>query len=411
MKKLLDLHLNFLIRSGRTNVTGETPIVLRIVYRNQRRDIYTGLYCQPADWDKHHGGLRPGNKLAATINENLDSIRYNALKAIDLLKYKGSPFTIDDLIRKIKGEDEQPVLLQAFLLQRKEELRQKVNIDISQATFEKYERVLRYVFDLLISEYRLKNYPLAQVDIKFLEKYFHFLRSVRNIGNNTAIKYLGAFRTLLAPALKEGIIRKNSFLDVKMKHKTILKGYLTNEELQKITEAALNNKDLDRIRDQFLFCCYTGLAYIDLRQLGRLNLRKDNDGSFYIEKARQKTGQPSIIPLLHPAIRILEKYSRTGDFRDFFWKVSSNQKMNLRLKTIGTKAGLDKLLHMHLARHTFATTITLSNDVPIESVSAMLGHATIRQTMVYAKVVTQKLKNDMKRVNKLFEKNQSKHVN
>lgn len=169
-----------------------------------------------------------------------------------------------------------------------------------------------------------------------------------------------------------------------------------------IIKADLKSKSLERVRDQFLFCCYTGLAYIDLSQLRKTNIRKDNSGNFYIEKQRQKTGQLTIVPLLESAIRILKKYSSSDDFRDFSWYVSTNQKMNEQLKVIGSLAKLEKQLHFHLARHTFATTITLSNGVPIESVSSMLGHATIRQTQDYAKVVALKLTKVMQVVNRLF---------
>ena len=144
------------------------------------------------------------------------------------------------------------------------------------------------------------------------------------------------------------------------------------------------------------------MAYIDLKQFQRSNIRKENNGTFYIEKPRQKTGQLSIIPLIKPAQAILSKYSTSDDFRDFAWYVSTNQKMNEQLKIIEKIAGLDKMLHFHLARHTFATTITLSNGVPIESVSSMLGHATIRQTQDYAQVIAFKLKNDMERVNMVY---------
>ena len=275
-------------------------------------------------------------------------------------------------------------------------------IDIKPTTYEKYERVMRFALDFVQVEYKLKSYPLVQIDVRFLEKFFLYLRSVRKIGNNTSVKYLGAFRTLLMPAMHEGIIRKNPFLELKFKSKKVYKGYLTNEELSCIINADLKSVSLERVRDQFLFCCYTGLAYVDLGQLGKANIRKDNGGTYFIEKPRQKTGQLSIVPLIIPAIEILKKYSNSNDFRDFSWYVSTNQKINEQLKTIGRLSKVEKLLHFHLARHTFATTITLSNGVPIESVSSMLGHATIRQTQDYAKVVAFKLKSDMERLNQVY---------
>jgi site-specific recombinase XerD len=339
---------------------------------------------------------------SSPFNKNLELIRYKAIQVFDEMKFSGIPFTLDELVSKIKGDEERPILLAEFLELRKTEIKERVFIDITPTTYEKYERVLRFVLDFIKVEFKIKNIPLVQVDARFLEKFFQYLRSNRTIGNNTSVKYIGAFRTLLMPAIKEGVIRKNPFVETKFRSKKVYKGYLTNEEITRIVEADLKSEHLDRIRDQFLFCCYTGLAYIDLRQLEKINIRKEQNGSYFIEKPRQKNGQLCIVPLIKPAIQILKKYSRSDDFRDFNWFVSSNQKMNTQLKILGVKSGLDKPLHFHLARHTFATTITLSNGVPIESVSSMLGHATIRQTQDYAKVVAFKLKSDMERLNKVY---------
>lgn len=175
------------------------------------------------------------------------------------------------------------------------------------------------------------------------------------------------------------------------------------EELTCLSALKLTDKDVDRKRDIFLFACYTGLAYVDLKNLKSHHIEAEANGTFYIRKPRQKTGEESIIPLLPAAIRILKRYSITSDFRDFNWYISTNQKMNLGLKYITQKAGFTKILHMHMARHTFATTVTLSNGVPIESVSKMLGHANIRQTQHYAKVVALKIKNDMAQIEGLFQ--------
>ena len=403
MQKFMHIYVGFLCRPSRVNERGESPVVMRIVYRHERRDLYTGLYCYHTDWDGEFGMMSRTSKASKAFNENLDQLRYNAVQVFDQMKFSGITFSIHDLVRKIKGGDDRPSLLSEFLKSRREEMKRRVLIDISEGTYKKYERVLRFVLDFLATESRMKGFPLAQVDTRFLENFFQYLRTVRNIGNNTSLKYLGTFRTLLMPAMHEGIIRKNPFLDLKFKSKKVHKGYLTNEELTRIKEAELDSEYLDRIRDQFLFCCYTGLAYVDLTQLSKTNIRKENGGMYFIEKHRQKTGQLSIIPLLNPAVEILKKYSFSDDFRDFHWHVISNQKINEGLKPIGAMAKVEKLLHFHLARHTFATTITLSNGVPIESVSSMLGHATIRQTQDYAKVVAIKLTNDMLKVNQFYQ--------
>lgn len=402
MLELIQIHYSFLCRQCRTNKKGHAPIVLRVIYRQERRDIYTGLYCPPQHWDHEGCKVLSNSEKGATINRNLEMITYKALQIFDQFKFSGNPFTIDDLVSQIKGQEQKPTLLVDYLQSRNKELKDRKGIDISAATYEKYERSLRFVIDFLEKEYKVKNYPLVKIDSRFLERYFQFLRITKKIGNNTSVKYMTSLKTILMPAIKSVIIRNDPFREIKFKAKTVQKGFLTSEEIDMLTNIKFKSPDLRRIRDQYLFCCYTGLAYIDLRQLCREHFIKQKDNDFYIIKHRQKTGQQSIIPLLPAAIRILQKYSTTKDFRDFLWHVSSNQKMNQRLKTIGEAAGITKQLHMHLARHTFATTITLSNGVPIESVSSMLGHASLRQTQHYAKIVALKVINDMAKVKQLY---------
>jgi len=401
--ELLQIHFSFLCRAGRSNKKGQSPIVLRVIYRNERRDLYTGLYCQKEDWDTTNGKVFNNCKQATTLNKNLELINYKAMQVFDELKFSNAPFTIDELTGKLKGKEERPLLLIEYLTSRNEELKRKAGIDITHTTYEKYERSKRYIIDFLQNEFRQKNYALVKIDGSFLEKYFQYLRGTLKIGNNTAVKYMTSLKTLIIPAIQSGIIRNDPFHSLKFRSKTVCKGFLTDEDIELLTKVKLGSPDLIRIRDQYLLCCYTGLAYSDLKQLSREHFIRQKNDEYYILKPRQKTGQQSIIPLLPVAKRILEKYSSTQDFREFRWRVSANQKMNQRLKTIGEKAEIDKTLHMHLARHTFATTVTLSNGVPIETVSNMLGHATLRQTQHYAKIVALKVVHDMASVKEVYK--------
>ncbi len=403
MLELLHVHFSFFCRKGRTNIKGQSPIVLRIIYRQERRDIFTGLYCNHQHWDNSTGKVRSCNKLAVTINKNIELINYQAMQVFDQLKFSRTPFTIDELVSKIKGKEERPVLLVEYLSARITEFGKKKGFDISRPTYEKYERSGRFVMNFLETQFNVKNYALVKIDSLFLKEYFQYLRTIRGIGNNTAVKYMAFFKTLLMPAIQTGVIRHDPYKNVKFRFKTIPKGFLTDEEIGLLVNLTFGSPDLERIRDQFLFCCYTGLAYSDLRQLRREHLILQGNSDYYILKPRQKTGQDCIIPLLPAAKQILQKYSPCPDFRDFRWHVSANQKMNQRLKSIGDIANLSKPLHMHLARHTFATTITLSKGVPIETVSSMLGHASIRQTQHYAKIVALKVVNDMAKIKLLYQ--------
>ena len=233
-------------------------------------------------------------------------------------------------------------------------------------------------------------------------------------GSFLPFPYRGAGAGLLPPSYREleepspsggniCFIKPDPFYGLRLSPQPVYKDILTQDEIDKIVALALTDHDLDRKRDIFLFACYTGLAYIDLQQLDRDHLTKESDNSWYIRKPRQKTGEESIIPLLPVAMRILSKYSLTDNIADFNWHVSTNQKMNKDLKYIAKRAKITKDLHMHLARHTFATTVTLANGVPIETVSKMLGHASIKQTQHYAKVVPLKIKLDMDKIRDLYK--------
>lgn len=402
MLELLNIRFSFLCRTTHVNAEGKHPIVFRILYRSERKDIFTGIHCSKKDWDSKSGRMKKGDKLASSITQNLDHIILKAHHVFDELKFSGQPFTLDELIDKLKGKEEKPSLLIDYLQDANDKLKNRLHVDLSAPTYEKYVRCAKHMVKFLETAYKVKNYPLQKMDSEFLEKFFQYLRGVRKIAHNTAVKYLVTLKTVLMPAIKSGMLKHDPFQQFRVRAKTVYKGYLTSEEIKKLSDTEFQSADLERIRDIFLFGCYTGLAYIDLKQLKGYHILKDTDDSYYIRKPRQKTGQESIVPLVPAAINILQKYSLTDDFRDFYWHVSANQKMNQRLKVIGAITGIEKPLHMHLARHTFATTVTLSNGVPIESVSSMLGHASLKQTQHYAKIVALKIKNDMVRVKELY---------
>lgn len=251
---MMNIHFSFFCRSGRSNSKGYSPIVLRIIYRQERRDLYTGLYCNKEHWEVDAGLVSRVYKPAVTINQNLEQIRYKAMQALDELKFSKEVFTIDDLANKIKGKEEKPDRLIDYLKTRNKELHKKAGVDITHATYEKYERILRYMIEFLEDQFKVRNYPLTKMNGKFLEDYFHYLRTVKQIANNTAVKYMSSLKTILMPAIKGGTIRPDPYGETKFRSKVIYKGFLTDEEIAKLIEVVLDSHDLDRIRDQYLFC-------------------------------------------------------------------------------------------------------------------------------------------------------------
>jgi len=216
------------------------------------------------------------------------------------------PFSIDDLVNKIKGKEEKPQLLIEFLEETSARVSKRVGVEISKQTYYKYKRTLVYVQDFLPKSYKAKNFLLCKINVAFLESYFQYLRIERKISHNTSLKYLSFLKVLLGPVIRSGLIKDDPFKQLRLKAKPVYRQFLTEEEIKKIEEVKILREDLDRKRDIFLFACYTGLAYTDIKQLSKKHIIKDKDGSYYILKPRQKTGQESIIPLL-PAADFLIK--------------------------------------------------------------------------------------------------------
>jgi site-specific recombinase XerD len=224
-----------------------------------------------------------------------------------------------------------------------------------------------------------------------------YLRSIKNCANNTAVKYIRNFRKIIKICLNNDWLEKNPFSKYEGKVYEIDKEFLTEEEIQKIYAKKFMNTRLEQVRDIFIFCCFTGLAYIDVQQLRSDHLGIGIDGNKWIFKNRQKTDTRSKIPLLPIAEDLIHKYSNHPKCinEDRILPVLSNQKMNSYLKEIGDVCGIQKEITFHMARHSFATSITLTNGVPIESVSKMLGHKNLRTTQHYAKVLDRKVSDDM----------------
>ena len=403
MLELMNIGFSYLCRATRQNEEGQPPIVLRVSFRGERRDIFTGLYCNSSNWQAEYNRVSKREAKATAINSNLDLILRKANHAFDELRFSGNGFTIDELIDKIKGKESKPTLLIDFLEEGNKKVKKKVGIDMTLKTYWKYRRGLEYMKEFLQSEFKVKNFSLLKVNREFMESYFQFLRSEKKLAYNSACKYFSCVKTIFLPAINTGEIKTNPFYGLKINPKKVHKQFLTQCEIDKLVKVKLESPELNLKRDIFLFACYTGLAYIDIRQLSSSHIVKEANNAWHIRKPRQKTDEESIIPLLPAAFKILKKYTPTGDITDLGWYICSNQKMNKGLKIIGKKAGLSKELHMHLARYTFATTVTLMNGVPIESVSKMLGHASIKQTQEYAKVIPLKIKGDMEKIMGMYK--------
>jgi site-specific recombinase XerD len=250
----------------------------------------------------------------------------------------------------------------------------------------------------------IEDISLKEINYKFITDFEYFLKSFKpldhhkSLSNNGVMKHMERFRKMVNVALKNEWMEKDPFKAYKMKFTKYERGYLTAKELERIEKKDFEFERLQYVKDLFVFSCYTGLAYTDAMHLSPGSLIRGIDGEHWLITSRQKTGTPVKIPLLPKAKDIIEKYrNNPKSLNDgTLFPNISNQRLNGYLKEIADVCKIDKNLTFHLARHTFATTVTLSNGVPIESVSKMLGHTKITTTQVYAKVIESKLSDDMK---------------
>jgi site-specific recombinase XerD len=251
---------------------------------------------------------------------------------------------------------------------------------------------------------------LSELNYRFITEFEYFLRKhkpvdhQRPMENNTVMKHIERLRKMIKLAVRMEWIEKDPFTAHKAKFIKVQRGYLSQEELELIEQKEFSIERLQQVKDLFVFSCYTGLAYIDAISLKSADIRKGIDGGEWIFTARQKTDVPVQVPLLGKASEIIAKYKDHPKTKvsGTVFPIISNQKLNSYLKEIADLCGINKNLTFHLARHTFATTVTLTNGVPIESVSKMLGHSDIRTTQIYAKVVEMKISEDMTKLqNKL----------
>ena len=397
-----EISISYLLRKAYRLKNGECPIVVKIQYQGERKEINTGLSAKALDWDAKEGCVSANNKKAMAINKDLARIQNDIDERVIEMRRTIGDFSLGELIERLKGKSNAPQTIVEYLKIKIEDYQSRIGIDLAQTTFYKYRRTATYFQDFLFDKLGQKNLAVTRINKLLLEDFFKYLRKEKKNSHNSSSALMNCLNSILDDAEKAGIIRFNPFKEILLTRKPVNREYLTSDEILAMQKLDNLIPSLDRNRDLFLLACFTGLAYSDIKALHALNIIVEPDGSKHIERYRTKSMVMSYIPLLTAAENILLKYSPTKDCRDFQWKIPCNQKLNQSLKEIAKLAGIHRNLFMHLGRHTFATTVTLSQGISIESVSKMLGHTTLKHTQVYAKIVNSKVKGEMEKLKGSF---------
>lgn len=328
----------------------------------------------------------------------MDILQSNILVIENNLAISGETFDASDIKNLLTGTKVPERYLVPVFEEHNSRMEKLLGKEYAPATLKNFKTCLAHLKSFLWKFYKKADINLAKVEQSFLNDFDFYLRSRANIGNNAAVKHTKNLSKILKICYRNNWIDKDLAQFYNGKYNEVNVNFLTEEELSSIQNKEFSGKGLNLVRDIFIFSCFTGLAYIDIYNLTANQISKGIDGGLWIITNRQKTGTSSHIPLLPVALEIIEKYQGhpLTENSEKLLPVYTNQKVNEYLKTIADTCGITKKLTFHCARHTFATTVTLSNNVSIESVSKMLGHKSIKTTQHYAKILDKKVSEDMK---------------
>lgn len=397
MQNRLTFSLLFWVERSRIK-DGKAPIIARITVNGKRANISLQRKVELTKWKKSKSRVNGSSLEAIRLNKYLDQTQVQIQDAYDQLVKECSHISAQSIKARYLGEDSQEHTLLYLIGYHNEQMEES----LSQGTLKNYHTTERYVRLFIEKKLKAKDIYLSKLSYRFLIDFENFLRKhrptnhQRKMENNTVMKHIQRLRKMVTMAYKMEWIIKDPFVRFKANYVRKEREFLTESELEIIINKNFRIERLELVKDLFVFSCYTGLSYIDVMNLNRDNVTIGIDGNKWISTSRQKTKNSVKIPLLDIPMELITKYAENPGtkFGKLFPKMS-NQKLNSYLKEIADLCEINKNLTFHIARHTFATTVTLSNGVPISTVSKLLGHSKIATTQIYARVLEHKVSEDI----------------
>jgi len=381
----------------KTDAKGNVPLYARITYMGKRAEISMGRKVDPGKWDQEAGLVKGSGQEIKQINKEIITVNNDIHTAFHDLKQSDDFITVEKIKQRYAGEDSPQRMLLEVFDEHNKSVEELVGKDFVKATLTKYNTVRLKTAEYIQHRFKKPDIYLESVDYAFVTGFEMYLKTEDGIEHNTAMRYMKNLKKIVNLAFNHGWIRSNPFNLFKCTYKKVHREELEWEEIHQLANYPFTIKRLEEVRDTFLFCCYTGYAFVDIEKLTPQHIFIGKDQVAWIKTQRTKTYVTANVPLIPQAIELIEKY-KDRDCRTVLNKlfpVKSNQKMNAYLKEIGDLASINKILTTHIARHTFATTVTLENDVPLETVSKMLGHTKLTTTQIYAKMKDKKVNRDM----------------
>jgi site-specific recombinase XerD len=405
MQKIETMNLKFIIRKNRA-VEGKAPIQMQITIDGERIFFTTNQKIEIENWEEKTGRAIGRTPRIKVLNELLDKMNVDAHKAFNEMKHLGEEITGDSLRKKLLGEEK-------YSRKKIYEVTQIYNahtakligIELNKRTWERYKAYANRLAEFTKIKYNVDDISIHQLKYNFIVEYDFYLKTEVKLHQNTIVKYIQYLNRVMDFAVNHEWADKNIFQTYKVSIKEAKREYLTEDELNRIMEKEIKLPRLAEVRDCFVFCCYTGYAYKDATKLTPDHIVTGINGKKWIYTSRQKNDNTSNVPLLEPALEIIEKYKEHPlcNNKNRLLPMKSNQKLNAYLKELADLCQIEKPMTTHIARHTFATTVLLANGVSMEATSKMLGHSSIKTTQIYGKIVESRVGAEMDQLSeKLF---------
>jgi site-specific recombinase XerD len=400
MNKLVSI-LFYLKRTKNHSEGSPIPIYVRITVDNLRSEVSTGRDLNPdMKWNSAAGRAEKTTPDAKLLNAYLDSIQVKLHEAHRQLLDAGELITAEAIKNKYSGKGEKPRSLTQIFEQHNRQMESLIGSEFANGTLVNFKTTLKHLKSFLFWKFHQHEIDIRKINYAFIADLDYYLRAIAKLSNNVVVKNIRNFGKIVRICIASGWLQTNPFLNYKGRMKEVEIECLDQQELDTIREKDFGIERLNLVRDIFIFSCYTGLAYIEVKNLNETHMSLGIDGGRWIFIRRQKTEKLSRIPLLEIPETILTKYRghKVCKMKDCLLPILTNQKMNAYLKEIADICKIKKDLTFHVARHTFATTVTLNNGVAIEAVSDMLGHSSLKQTQHYAKVKEKMISEEMKKL-------------
>lgn len=391
--------MSFFLKKAKLLKNGEASVAMRITVDGQRVENNIRKSILPNLWDQSKERAKGTSAAAADLNRFIEDARIRIHQIVTELQQTGAeinPLIVQQRFYGVGQVRKQEHTILQVIQEHNDEAHKLIGKDFVEITWRRYETMKRYLGELIKQKYDVNDLPLSDFTGEVIRAYEVYLKTEKDLCQNTLIRYMKALKKITNRCLANDWIQKDPFVGIKFREEPTEPEFLTLEEVDRIYNCNPGSKRLEVIKDMFLMSAFTGLAFTDVSQLTDEHIVTDNDGNKWIRKPRQKTKQMSNIPLLDVPLAIIEKYQgdKKAAKKGVLLPIPCNQVMNRYLKEIAEICKINKHLTMHTARHTYAT-LCLSQGVSLKNVSKMLGHASVKMTERYARVLDSSILRDM----------------